>query len=84
MLDTDVSKCKITANAQYDPRSAEIIARNSSYFHEKIFVERPEEGRGGSIFIFVQIIHCQLIEILSYLSLCRKFSTQTKLHFLLS
>ena len=84
MLDTDVSKCKITANAQYDPRSAEIIARNSSYFHEKLLWRGLRRG-GESIFIiFVQIIHCQLIEILSYLSLCRKFSTQTKLHFLLS
>ena len=35
MLDNDVLKCKITANAHYDPRSAEIIARNSSLnFHQ--------------------------------------------------
>ena len=46
MLDTDVSKCKITANAQYDPRSAEIIARNSSYFNEKFLWRGLRRGGG--------------------------------------
>ena len=45
MLDNDVLKCKITANAHYDPRSAEIIARNFSLnFHQFIY-----GGCGGGV-----------------------------------
>ncbi len=44
MLDNDVLKCKITANAHYDPRSAEIIARNSSLNFYQVFY-----GGGGGL-----------------------------------
>ena len=60
MLDNDVLKCKITANAHYDPRSAEIIARNSSLnFHQFFY-----GGCGGGVkFLLELFLYDSLLDL---------------------